>query len=117
MKNYDIGYMAMPGLKGKFVFPKMQGKTPIYIERMVCEYFGEDYYSIRVKSNKHELVMCRYITMFLVRRYTTLSFSKIGKLFETDHSTALKAVKKIGELVQNNDKIREQVRLIEMKII
>ena len=56
--------------------------------------------------------------MYLVRRYTDLSFPDIGRLFgNRDHATVQHACKKIRGLLGKDADLRNTVELIERTLV
>lgn len=81
------------------------------------------YFSIHVddiKSGKknREISYPRQAAMYLARKLTKHSFPEIGKAFgNKDHSTVVKGVKKIDDLIRSNYEIGEQIRRLEQSVI
>ncbi|MBI4426109.1 MAG: chromosomal replication initiator protein DnaA [Candidatus Kerfeldbacteria bacterium] len=68
-------------------------------------------------SRKKELVLPRQIAMFLMREELKSSFPNIGhELGGRDHTTAMHAVMKIGTIVGNDDKLRQDINLIRQRL-
>jgi len=60
------------------------------IQDVVSNYFNIDLKDIHSKSRKREIVQARQVTMFLSKKYTDYSFSRIGSLVgKRDHATVL----------------------------
>lgn len=76
----------------------------------VCEVYNTSMEYIHAKSRKRELVMPRQIIMWgLITGVVPnkLSLSAIGSLFSLDHSTALHAKKKVYEIADTDQEMRE----------
>lgn len=116
-RDQRIAYMAMAGLKYHFAFPTQKNKQPEFIEKMVCQYYNEDYYTIRTTSRKRRLVICRQVVMFLLRKYTELTLTEIGSSFERDHTTVLYSCQTVQDLIDTDEQTRKDVWTIETKII
>lgn len=68
------------------------------VERVVTEYFGVTRSQIYSKSRGRTISVARAVAMYLVRKYTNLSFPEIGRLMgEKNHSTVLMAAKRVEE--------------------
>ncbi len=62
-----------------------------------------------LSSRKMEIVEARQLCMYVIRRETTYSFERIGKLFGNKHySTVLHACNAIAELVETDKKFKER---------
>ena len=60
----------------------------------------------------------RQIAMYLAKQHTTNSLPDIGRKFSNrDHTTVIHAVKKIEELIKNDNEIRQSVLEIKKKIL
>lgn len=78
--------------------------TPEKLIWTVAESFGIPTEDILGKSKKKEAALPRQIAMFLLREKLSLPFTKIGDLFERDHSTVMSAIKKIEQLKAENQR-------------
>jgi chromosomal replication initiation ATPase DnaA len=67
---------------------------------VITNYFGLD---LARKTNKRVYVDARHTACYLLRKYTRLSFSEIGKFFSIDHSTVITAKNKIQDLLDTHD--------------
>lgn len=52
---------------------------------------------LKSRSRKRYLVDIRHVAMYLIHKYTYLSASKTGELFDRDHATALHGKKRVNE--------------------
>ena len=75
---------------------------PITIEEIiakVCEHYKMDESVLHTKSRKREIVQVRQVAMFLAKKHTDISTSKIGHLIgNRDHATVLHACKIVKDL-------------------
>ncbi len=66
------------------------------IENAVVQYFGVTGERIRSKSRDRTVSLSRAVTMYLIRKHSTLSFPEIGRLLGgKNHSTVLMATQRI----------------------
>ena len=80
----------------------------------VCNHFGLETSIIHSKSRKREVAQARQIAMYLAKKYTDLSMSKIGKLIgNKHHSTVLYACKTIEELKEVDKAFRSEIEEIQ----
>ncbi len=90
---------------------------PITIEEIiakVCEYYKMDESVLHTKSRKREIVQVRQVAMFLAKKHTDISTSKIGHLIgNRDHATVLHACKIMKDLVEVDKEIRADIEEIE----
>ena len=90
---------------------------PITIEEIiakVCEHYKMDESVLHTKSRKREIVQVRQVAMFLAKKHTDISTSKIGHLIgNRDHATVLHACKIMKDLVEVDKEIRADIKEIE----
>ncbi len=80
----------------------------------VASQFGVKVSDIKGTRKTREVSQPRQVAMYLARRLTRSSFPEIGRSFGgKDHSTVVKGVKKIEELLRENPELAEQVRAAE----
>lgn len=83
----------------------------------VCEHYNIDESAIHTKTRKREIVQVRQIAMFLAKRHTDNSASKIGQLIgKRDHATVLHACKTIKDLIEVDKNFKTEIEEIEASI-
>ena len=84
------------------------------IQEKVCRFFNLEESLVQTPSRKREIVQARQITMFLAKKYTSASFSRIGKVVGSkDHATVLHACKTVKDQMDINKNFRSTVEAIE----
>ena len=84
------------------------------IQEKVCRFFNLEESLVQTPSRKREIVQARQITMFLAKKYTSASFSRIGKVVGgKDHATVLHACKTVKDQMDSNKNFRSTVEAIE----
>lgn len=84
------------------------------IQDVVSSYFKINIVEIHSKSRKREIVQARQVTMFLSKRYTDLSYSRIGMMVgKRDHATVLHACKTIQDSLDIDKGFRLKMNDIE----
>ena len=93
---------------------------PITIENIitkVCEHYKMDESVLHTKSRKREIVQVRQIAMFLAKKHTDTSASKIGHLIgNRDHATVLHACKIVKDLVEVDKELKSDIEEIEVSL-
>ena len=93
---------------------------PITIEEIiekVCAHYNLDESAIHTKTRKREIVQARQIAMYLAKKHTDHSSSKIGQLIgNRDHATVLHACKIMKDLVEVDKSFKNEVAEIESTI-
>jgi len=67
---------------------------------------------LKSKSRRRPVAFPRQIGMYLTRKYTDLSLSDIGHLYNRDHSTVLYAIKSITKDVSRKATVRKQLEML-----
>lgn len=90
---------------------------PITIETIVskvCKFYNLDESVLHTKTRKREIVQARQIAMFLTKKHTDISASKIGHLIgNRDHATVLHACKIMRDLVDTDKGFKADIEQIE----
>lgn len=93
---------------------------PVTIEGIiskVCAHYNFDESIIHTKTRKREIVQVRQIAMYLAKKHTTNSTSKIGKLIgNRDHATVLHAHKIIKDLIEVDKSFKTEIEEIEASL-
>jgi len=83
----------------------------------VCEHFKFDESVIHSKSRKREVVQARQIAMYLAKKHTEISASKIGHLIgNRDHATVLHACKNIKDQIGIDKELKAEIAEIETSL-
>lgn len=83
----------------------------------VCEQYKLDSSAIHTKSRKREVVVARQVAMYLTKKHTDLSTSKIGKFIgDKDHATVLHACKTIKGQIEVDKELKNEVDRIEAQL-
>ena len=95
-------------------------KKELTIEQIldtVCQFYNVDQRMVSSKSRKREYAQARQISMFLSKKLTDQSFSRIGLLIgKKDHATVLHACKTIKGLIEMDKNLRTQIDEIEKQL-
>ena len=93
---------------------------PVTIDEIVtkvCTHYNLDERSIHTKTRKREIVQVRQIAMYLAKKHTDHSSSKIGQLIgNRDHATVLHACKMVKDLVDVDKSFKTELEEIEKSI-
>ncbi len=83
----------------------------------VCAFYELSIEEILGKSREKRLAFPRQITMFLLREELSCSYPLIGQeLGGRDHTTAMHAYEKISNIVETDEKIRQEINLLKQQI-
>ena len=88
------------------------------IQNIVAVYFNLNIQEMLSPRRSRSLARPRQIAMYLAKKYTTNSLPEIGRKFSNrDHTTVIHAVKKINELVKNDNEIKHSITEIIKRIL
>jgi len=80
------------------------------IQNIVAVYFNLNIQEMLSPRRSRSLARPRQIAMYLAKKYTTNSLPDIGRKFSNrDHTTVIHAVKKIDELIKNDNEIKRSI--------
>jgi len=97
--------------------PKKAGLTSKKLLQVVAEFFDINLSDLLGASRKKELVVPRQISMYLMREELRASYPNIGQdIGGRDHTTAMHACIKITQLIESDDKIKNDVAVLKQKI-
>lgn len=115
--NKDIDLDLAQRIIRKIVRNETKAITIDTIIETVSQHFTIDTATIHSKSRKREVVQARQISMYLAKRHTNSSSSKIGQLIGgKDHATVLHACKIVKEQCEVNKSFRMDIENIEMSL-
>ena len=89
-----------------------------FIQNLVASHFNLNIQELLSPRRSRSLARPRQIAMYLAKQHTTNSLPEIGRKFSNrDHTTVIHAVKKIDELLKNDNTIRESVAALKKKLL
>lgn len=87
------------------------------IIQLVLGTFSVDMKSLNSKSRKREIVLARQCAMFLCKKHTTQSVSRIGMVVGgRDHATVLHALKNVENLLETDADFKQKFDMVEAKL-
>ena len=88
------------------------------IQNIVAVYFNLNIQEMLSPRRSRSLARPRQIAMYLAKKYTTNSLPDIGRKFSNrDHTTVIHAVKKIEELIKNDNEIKQSITEIKKRLL
>jgi chromosomal replication initiator protein len=115
--NKDIDMDLTKQIIGNMVRKETASVTIDNIIKAVCKYFELSPEAIHTKSRKREVVQVRQVAMYLAKKHTDSSSSKIGRLIgNKDHATVLHACKIVKEQCEVDKSFRADVENIELSL-
>lgn len=84
------------------------------IIRSVCRHYNLEISAIHSKTRKSEIVKARQVAMFLTKKYTDSSISKIGQLIgNKNHATVIYAFRAVTDQMEVDKSFRAEMETIE----
>lgn len=91
--------------------------TPRKLMEVVINYYDIKMEELLGKSREQRLAFPRQVVMYLLREEAKCSFPAIGKqIGNRDHTTAMHACSKIGELVKKDEQLKHDINTLREKI-
>lgn len=116
--NKEIDVDLAKHIVGKSIHKETKAITIEEIISAVCKWFGMEIETIHSKSRKREVVQARQISMFLAKKHTDASSSRIGqKIGDKDHATVLHAYKTIKDLMEVDKQLKKDVEELEKTLL
>lgn len=78
--------------------------------------FGLTRVELCSKSRKRELVEYRQIAMHILKGYTTLGCSAIGRIFKKDHATVLHSIKTVENLLRTDKNFAYKFNSVKQRV-
>ncbi|MCM0604806.1 MAG: chromosomal replication initiator protein DnaA [Xanthomonadaceae bacterium] len=87
------------------------------IQAAVAKYFHIRVQDLKSKERTQNIASARHIAMYLIRKYTPLTYQEVAKFFGgRDHSTVIHAVKRIADSVETDPELNRIVTAIQSSI-
>ncbi len=88
-----------------------------FIQKMVADHFSLTTDQIQGKTRKRAIVEARQLAMYLAKKLTGKSLKAIGDSFGgRDHSTVIYSCRTVGDLMVNDQKLKDTVVELEKKV-
>ncbi|WP_321481347.1 chromosomal replication initiator protein DnaA [uncultured Bacteroides sp.] len=115
--NKEIDLDLAQRIVKKVVRNETKAITVDDIINIVCKHFELTPAMIHTKSRKREVVQVRQVAMYLAKKHTDYSSSKIGQLIgHKDHATVLHACKIVKDQCQVDKSFHSEVENIERSL-
>lgn len=89
----------------------------LYIQEVICDYFGIKREQLLSKTRKREIALPRQLAMYFAKEYTNATFAKIGEdMGGKDHSTVMYACDQIKDMSKMDKEIKKYVKELTEKI-
>lgn len=89
---------------------------PDVVLATVARHYNVRIRDLRSSARSLRLNLPRQVAMYLLRRCTHLSYPEIGRRFGRHHTTALYSYQRIAQLLEEENRVRVAVRLLEKEL-
>jgi chromosomal replication initiator protein len=97
----------------KDMLRSMDRKTTIdEIQKKVAEFFNISVKEMQSSRRARNVARPRQIAMYLAKQLTSRSLPEIGRKFDRDHTTVMHAVRKVEELIVEDNSLAESVNAL-----
>lgn len=86
------------------------------IQKKVAEYFNISVKEMQSSRRARTVARPRQIAMYLAKLLTLRSLPEIGRKFDRDHTTVMHAVRKVEELVKEDQSVAESVEILRRSL-
>lgn len=113
-----MNYLIIPGLKTRNGIKLVHAKDKTFdlVKEAILDHFGMTFEKVSRRCRKREILYPRQIFIYLLKQNTTMSLKQIGDIFEFDHTTVIHSIQKVKDLMDTEDEIRHEVRVIQASI-
>jgi hypothetical protein len=77
--------------------------TPDFVLDKISKHFDISLDALLEHKRAADIVMVRHITFYFLRKYCEIHLTKIGKMFNRDHTTVIHGVRKVKTLLEIKD--------------
>ncbi|MDO4929913.1 MAG: chromosomal replication initiator protein DnaA [Bacteroidales bacterium] len=112
--NCDIDLNLTSRVVARIVNLEKKELTADDILSAVCQHYGLKQREIVSKSRKQNIAQARQLAMYLIHKYTDMSYSQIGRRFGgRDHSTVLHGCNQVARRISVDKDFRHEVEALE----
>ncbi|PDW04878.1 chromosomal replication initiator protein DnaA [Candidatus Viridilinea mediisalina] len=110
----EVATLALADLLGS---ARRKRITPDMILNAVSEHYGVDLRTLQGRGRSRNIVVPRHVVMYLLREETDCSLMDIGNLLGgRDHTTVMHGCEKIGEEINTDTRLRNEVLSIRERL-
>lgn len=90
--------------------------SPVEIINAVCIYYEIPVEDLMTNARFYDIIKPKHIAIYLIRKYSNLSFRSIGILFNKDHSTSIHACNSVRNQIYLYKDYAEEIAEIEDRL-
>lgn len=101
-----LSYFLIPAIKDR------RHLSPEIVVKDVCRRYDLSVDDLKSECRKRDLVFPRHLAMYLIKQRTGLSLSKIGEMFNRDHTSVMHAIRTIQNYI-DTDSLNKREEIIK----
>ena len=82
------------------------------IQKKVAEHFNISVKELQSSRRARTVARPRQVAMYLAKQLTSRSLPEIGRKFDRDHTTVMHAVRKVEELIVEDQNLAENIEIL-----
>ena len=90
----------------------LTGKQLDEIQKKVAEHFNISVKELQSSRRARTVARPRQVAMYLAKQLTSRSLPEIGRKFDRDHTTVMHAVRKVEELIIEDQSLAENIEIL-----
>ncbi|WP_124642124.1 chromosomal replication initiator protein DnaA [Amniculibacterium aquaticum] len=113
----DLSLELLKDTISKIASTKKKVIDVVYIQEVVCDYFGIKRDQLLSKTRKREIALPRQLAMYFAKEFTNSTFAKIGEeMGGKDHSTVMYACDQIKDMSKLDKEVKKYVKELSEKL-
>ena len=88
-----------------------------FVKKIVCSYYGVEENLLGYKTRRREVVKCRQISMYLLKKHSMMSLSSIGLEFDKDHATVIHSNRTINAYLDWDKDLQKEINELEKVVL
>jgi len=116
LQGADSVDMALVQRITKEIIDSEKAYAPEFIIKKVADFYDITPDEVIGKGKTKNVANARQMSIFLIRKLTSLTLEQIGEVMNRDHSTVLHSIRKVEESLQNDPKLLDTVHDITANI-
>ena len=86
------------------------------IQKKVAEHFNISVKELQSSRRARTVARPRQVAMYLAKQLTSRSLPEIGRKFDRDHTTVMHAVRKVEELIIEDQNLAENIEILRRNL-
>lgn len=114
LADFGVELTLTPSLKNEVSLIEARHS---FLQQEVCNVFNVTWEQILSKSRKNEIVTARHIYIYLCFVMLNFNKTKIARILDKDHTTAINSINVINDFIDIKDGIVDYIESIKSKML